>query len=503
MNNLSEKIILKLSNPTSFERGKKYYLPGRVTEYVENDEFMEATVIGADLYKVKISKIDLTSECNCPAFKGEEFCKHQVAVLLTKKRWGIIPKKKPSIKNKGIDANINRDQQFKSSLQNIPRENLINEVTELGRSNPDIEEYFIHKYSEKTADYYRQIELNIKKKINSILGYRGKKDFTGKVFAASREVNSLLQNLPPSRHSTDFLLKTGYWISEKLADIDDSFGYLSDLIREMIENSCEYLNYARTEDLILFYKYTSLNTDFDFNIDVIQAILDKVTNPKIIEAIITKLEKSIYKKDPDFGFNPEYGWELMMNFLRHNNPAKYEELIPEVIDKSITIKFDYINCLYEMGRYEDVIRYGSDKQNHREIENAFEKSILALNKKQQIIDYYIKRLKEQFDLNTFKHFSEIDGIKEMPEWRNAVTNILTDNKYIFYHADLLLYLRRYDDFIEFISSKGEEYYQNNSVIEKYAVRFMITDPPMAVKLYHYLIENEVERIKKSKRYFSL
>ena len=156
-----------------------------------------------------------------------------------------------------------------------------------------------------------------------------------------------------------------------------------------------------------------------------------------------------------------------------------------------------------MGRYEDVIRYGADKQNHREIENAFEKSILALNNKQQIIDYYIKRLKERFDLNTFKHFSEIDSIKEMSEWRNAVANILADNKYIFYRADLLLYLKRYDDFIKFISSKGEEYYRNNSVIEKHAVRFTITDPPMAVKLYHYLIENEIERLKKSNRYFAL
>lgn len=177
MNDLTEKIILKLSNPTSFERGKKYYLQGRVTQYMENDSFIEATVIGTDLYNVKISKIDLTSECSCPVFKGEEFCKHQVAVLLTKKGGKIIPKKKPSIKNKEIDANIKRNHQFQSSLQNIPRESLINDVAELGRTNPDIEEYFIQKYSEKTTDYYKQIELKIKKKINSILGYRGKKGF--------------------------------------------------------------------------------------------------------------------------------------------------------------------------------------------------------------------------------------------------------------------------------------------------------------------------------------
>ena len=291
MNNLSEKIILKLSNPISFELGKKYYLQGRVTGYADNDSFLEANVIGTDVYIVKISKIDLTSACNCEAFNGKEFCKHQVAVLLRKMGGEIIPKKKPLIKGKGIETNIIRDEKFQSSLQNIPRENLIKDVAELGRSNPDIEEYFIQKYSEKSTDYYKELELKIRKKINSILNYIGTNDYTGKVFTASREVNSLIQNLPSSRHTSDFLLSSGHWISDRLAVIDDSSGFLGDLIMGMLENSCKYLNNAKVDDLILFYQYSSLKTEFDFNLDIIRTILDKVTNPKIIEAIITKLEK--------------------------------------------------------------------------------------------------------------------------------------------------------------------------------------------------------------------
>jgi hypothetical protein len=502
LNNLSEKTILKLSNPTSFERGRKYYLQGRVTEYAENDSFIEAVVIGTNLYKVRLSKADFTSECECKEFNGEEFCKHQVAVLLTTQGGMIIPKNKPSLREKEPDSNIIRDQQFKSSIQNIPRETLINDMAELGRRIPDIEEFFIHKYSEKTAEYYGQIEIKIKKKINSILGYRGKKDFAGKVFTASREINSLLQNLPLSRHTTDFLLKTGCWISENLVDIDDSSNYLKELIYQMIKESCEYLNNAKTEELVLFYKYTSLNTVFDYSINIIKAILEKVVNQRIIETVITKLEKSIYKKDPDFGFKQENGWEIMMNFLRFNNPTKYEELIPELIGKSLNIKFGYINILYDMGKYEEVIKYGNEFQNHIEIDNAFEKSILALNNKQQIIEYYIKRLKEHFDLNIFKHFSEIDGIKELPEWNIEVTKILADSKYNFYHANILLYLKKYDEFMEFISSEEDDNYRNNSVIERHAVRFSITDPPMAVRLYHYLMEKEIDRLKRSNRYIA-
>ncbi|MDR3667006.1 MAG: hypothetical protein P4L35_09200 [Ignavibacteriaceae bacterium] len=502
MDKLSERIVQKLSNPTSFELGKKYYLQGRVTEYTEDDNFIDATVIGTELYKIRIIKTDLSAECECKEYKGDELCKHLVAVLLTATRGILIPRQKPLLKEKEPDPNLIRDQQFKSSLEKIPRETLISDVAELGKRIPDIEEFFIHKYSEKTVDYYGQIELQIKKKINSILDYRGKKDFDGKVFTASREVNSLLQNLPVTRHTADFLLRTGYWISEKIADIDDSSGYLRELTYQILEYSCEYLNNARTDDLILFYKYCSLNTAFHFNIDIIKTILNKVTNLEILEALITKLEKSVYKNDTDFGFKPELGWDLLMNYLKHYKPAKYEELIPELINKSLNIKYGYINYLFEKGNYEEVIKFGFDYQTNGEIENAFEKSILALNNKKQIIEYYIRRLKEHFDLNTFKHFSEIEGIKELSEWRTAVDNILLESKYIYFHADILLYLKRYDEFIEFISSEGEDRYRNNSVIERHAVRFSITDPPIAIRLYRYLIEKEVVRLKKSNRYIA-
>ncbi|MDR3609139.1 MAG: SWIM zinc finger family protein [Ignavibacteriaceae bacterium] len=503
MKNLSEKIIQKLSNPDSFEKGGRYYKQGRVTGYSEKEKFIEATVIGTELYKVKISKDDLSAECSCPAFTGKDFCKHLVAVLLTTLSGEIIPKSKPAIKNKGSKDEIKRDQQFKSSLQNIPREILINDVAELGRTHPDIEEFFIQKYSEKTAEYYRQIEIKVRKKINSILSHIGRNDYHSKVFTASREVYSLLQNLPPSRQTTDFLLGTGYWITEKLAEIDDSNAYLQDLIWEIIENACDYLNYARADDLILFYKYTSLASEFDFNTKVIKVILDKVSNQKITEAIITKLERTIYKTDPDLGFKPEYGWEIMMKHLRERNILKYEEMIPEVIDKSFSIKLDYINYLFESGRYEEVIAKGRDNKDHPEIKSAYEKSILALNDIKQITEYYSNLLEERFDLETFKRFTEIDGIKESEDWKIIVEKILADNKHIFYHAELLLYLKRNDEFMEFIYSKGEEFYRNNSLIEKHAARFTVTDPSMAIRLYHYLIDNELERIKRSNRYFTL
>jgi hypothetical protein len=503
LKDITEKIILKLSNPTSFENGRKYYLQGRVTDYYEDDRIIDANVIGGNLYKVKVWKEDLSSECNCADYKEFELCKHLVAVLLTKSKGEIIPKNKPTIKNNNSSSEHNKDQQFKSSLFKIPREKLIDDVAELGRTYPDIEEYFINKYSGQTSDYYNGLERKIRKKINSILSYQGNKDFPSKVFTASREVNSLIQNLPISRNTADFLLGTGYWISEKLAHIDDSNGYLSNLINEIIEKASLYLEDARPDDLVLYYKYTSNSSGFGFNINVIKSILLNIKNPLIIEAIMTKLEKSIFKKDPDFGFAPESGWILMMGYLKNNNPVKYEEFIPELMEKSDSIKVDHINYLFEKGKYEDVIRLYSDQPDKKEIEKAFENSLLALNNKQLLIEYYTKKLSERFDLNIFKHFSEIEGMQKMPEWKRTVEGILADNKYIFYRAEILLYLKRYDEFLEFISYKGQEYYRNNSVIEKLAIRFSLTNPSIAIRLFHYLIEKEIERMQKSNRYVIL
>jgi hypothetical protein len=431
LKDITEKIIVKLSNPTSFENGRKYYLQGRVTDYIENDRFIEANVIGSNVYRVKVSKEDLSSECNCAEYKEFELCKHQVAVFLTKSKGEVIPRNKPAIKNNGSVSDKSRDQQFKSSLLKIPREKLIEDVAELGRTYPDIEEYFIQKYSGQTLDYYNGIELKIKKKINSILNYRGNKDFPSKVFTASREVNSLIQNLPISRHTSDFLLGIGYWISERLADINDSNGYLNNLINEIIEKASLYLEDARPDDLVLYYKYTSNTNRYGFNINIIKSILINVKNLLVIETIMTKLEKSIFKKDPDFGFTPESGWVLMMSYLKNNNPGKYEELIPELMEKSNSIKIEYINYLYEKGKYEDVIRLSSELVNKKEIERTYENSLLALNNKQMLIEYYTKKLFEKFDLNIFKHFSEIEGMQEMPEWKRVVEEILADNKYIF------------------------------------------------------------------------
>jgi hypothetical protein len=268
----------------------------------------------------------------------------------------------------------------------------------------------------------------------------------------------------------------------------------------MTDNACEYLNYTGKEELLLFYQYTSINTSFNFNIGIIYSIFRRVANLIIIDAIVTKLEKSIFKKDPDFGFRPESGWEIMMKYLKIANHEKYEELIPEVIGSSLVIKTDYINYLYENKKYNEVISLGNEIQDNPSIASAFEYALTASGDKQKISEYYSRRLTEQFSTELFKHFSEVEGIRELPEWNSIVNKLLTDDKYSFFRAEILLYLKRYEEYIGFISLNGNEHYRNNSTIEKLAAKFSLANPPIAVKLYHYLIEKETARITKTSRY---
>ena len=512
-----------MTSPDTFEKGKKYYYRGRVTDYSEDEDSLQAIVVGTDFYNVRISKLDLASECTCSKFNKEQLCKHLVALLFTNLKGAIdnrdkviskyVPHTygpkfgfeddidyKPTRKKHDSVELIKPDGQFKSFLNHIPRENLLNDINELRRNNPDIEEFFIHKYSQKSISYYMGIENNIKSRINSILRYKGKNDYSNKVFTASREVNSLLQNLRASRQTTEFLLGTGLWISEKLNVIEDHNGTLGMLVNLMIDNACEYLNYAGKDDLILFYQYTSINTTFNFNIGIIKSIFRRVENLAIIDAIVTKLEKSIFKKDPDFGFSPEAGWEIMMKYLRIASHEKYEELIPEVLESSIGIKTDYINYLYENKKYEEVISLGHEIQDNADITKAYASSLVLSGNKQMTIEYYGRRLSGSFSLELFKQMSDISGIRELPEWNRMVDKILADDKYIFFHAEMLLYLKRYEGFIKFISTNGTEYYRNNSTVEKMAAKFSVTNPPIAVKLYHYLLEKEIARITKTSRY---
>jgi len=81
---LDREAILESAGAAFFGRGVDYVDEGRVGSITESDDTIEAAVIGADLYTVRVSVVGeaIDADCSCPTGQSGMFCKHCVALSL-------------------------------------------------------------------------------------------------------------------------------------------------------------------------------------------------------------------------------------------------------------------------------------------------------------------------------------------------------------------------------------------------------------------------------------
>ncbi len=79
------RVLRRLADRQSYERGEQYFLSGRVRAFGEHEGTVTARVLGTEEYSVRLSTREgtLTYSCTCPVGAGQIFCKHCVAVALT------------------------------------------------------------------------------------------------------------------------------------------------------------------------------------------------------------------------------------------------------------------------------------------------------------------------------------------------------------------------------------------------------------------------------------
>lgn len=82
--NIDPKRLRILAGKAAFDRGRAYFLDGRVTELRKADKHVTAIVLGNKGYSInlKITSRGIEGYCNCPASDGIDFCKHCVAAAL-------------------------------------------------------------------------------------------------------------------------------------------------------------------------------------------------------------------------------------------------------------------------------------------------------------------------------------------------------------------------------------------------------------------------------------
>ncbi|NYH93398.1 DUF6880 family protein [Actinopolymorpha rutila] len=81
---MSEPMVSAAADPGSFQRGRDYYLSGRVRELTVDGRAVSAIVDGGRAYRVRLdlTPVGLEGRCNCPYGAEGFFCKHCVAAAL-------------------------------------------------------------------------------------------------------------------------------------------------------------------------------------------------------------------------------------------------------------------------------------------------------------------------------------------------------------------------------------------------------------------------------------
>lgn len=499
---INEKIILKLTNPTSFERGFKYYQKGRVTAYKNENNIISATVIGTDYYESLIDLSNLKAECNCPAYSNNLLCKHLVAILFTYMSGEIKSKSLPKVKGKIKQPEGDNDKDLSQILDKFSKEEIVYHLKRIDADYGLIADYFDRLLlSEKSIDY-SMMRKTIRSKVNyfSKRGYIN--NYFRKMMEAQYDILSLTDSLPNSKGSSEFLLETAYWINEKLDVIDDSDGIFSTLVELLIERAAVFLNSASVIDMELFYSYMGKESFSDFNLEVLEIILLKVSNKEILDTLELRLDKTMHRKDPGFAFKREYGLTVYSEYLLKNKPEKFEEYLSELLDVSFSIKLNYIRFLFNNKRYEEVIELAKPHIPNFHLDMPYEKSLIALDKTELLIEYYTIDNAKIFSLEKFKKLHQLCKIKRPDLLEKVRTDALNNhNVSINTRIDLLLNLDMIDEAVKLISKLNKTGYEHcRDFLENTVAKLCIVKQDAAIAFARVLVNQELKAIYQSNYY---
>lgn len=472
---LTEQIIKNLTNINSFARGEKYYKQGRVKDYSDTEDLLEAIVVGTDDYKVEIDLTNLDYNCPCYAFNGDQLCKHLVAVLLTK-----------------LYGKIKSEDLIQTKKK--PRKTPIKDFLKT-----------VHTKSKLTKEDYKEIQHEIRSEFTG-LGYRNSRDwyrYVRNLDLVSNHILQIIDKLPTNKDSCKFILEQVYWIHEKkLTTLDDSDAIVSDLAYTMVIRAVEYLD-QKQADLSIIWNFTSREHSFDLGVNIIEAILEHVQNENVLKELSSKIEKSRFKIDPDFNFNNSYVWVGYMNYLAENDYEKFKDLAVEVTGENILAKQIIANKLIENKDYELFITLFED-DTHPSYSKLLREAYKETRNWDKLIEWYEENL---FGENLFRGFSikELKKLKALifkhkneKYWDKTIAKSKKQLGNSSDAIDLYLYLKDFDRVYELLTKFPKKDYKGDidtSEIESYATKLQITHEQTAAKLYKFLIENELERFK--------
>lgn len=261
---LNDAVVRRLAGDKFYQRGRDYFLQGRVEEIECDGEVMRASVQGSQDYTVNLRGDDgiLDYACDCPVGSEGEFCKHCVAVALTWLQHQKRPAKPGSENRKITLADVQKV--LLAEDQTVIVENLI----EWAKSDAQLRERLIMHAAKRAKPEILlatvQQAFSKATRISRYIEYREMPSFVRRVDAAIDSIEELLRD----GHAAGVIelcesaLRS---LSSAMDSVDDSDGCMSELLGRLQEIHLNACRQARPEPVALAKRLLEweLHDDFD------------------------------------------------------------------------------------------------------------------------------------------------------------------------------------------------------------------------------------------------
>jgi uncharacterized Zn finger protein len=226
--------LKRMANDRSFARGEAYFKDGRVHSLATYEGASTAIVSGQDDYCVTLraTEREIDYSCDCPIGLEGEFCKHLVAVGLASLHPDPESKGKPGRKRKRAASK----DDLRPYLERQDKDTLVTMLAREAMENRNLRDRLLLKAAQSDpagfdiAAYRRSIANATR--TNGFVDYRSAYDYTRRIHQVTESIAALLNDghAPAVIELAEYALAQ---LESAIGDMDDSDGYMSDILSEL------------------------------------------------------------------------------------------------------------------------------------------------------------------------------------------------------------------------------------------------------------------------------
>jgi uncharacterized Zn finger protein len=232
---LDRSALRRLAGPGSFERGEAYFADGHVGALTEHRGTIAGKVRGTRPYRVKlwVDRGEVGFSCTCPVGADGAFCKHCVAVGLSR-----IEGRHPGAPDKGRAKPTVTMEDVRSYLSTLDRNVLADMLMAQAMEDDRLRQRLLMKAAKKgpkglDVSAYRQV-IDEAVDVDGFVDYRGAYDYARGIEEAVDAVEGLLKE----GHAAEVIELAEHAlraVEEAIGSVDDSDGHMGGILERLQE----------------------------------------------------------------------------------------------------------------------------------------------------------------------------------------------------------------------------------------------------------------------------